>query len=263
MNGANLNLCQTFLELGDAISRNLELAYGSHISYGEETITEGSLLQIWNRHSAIIDIQTFSKPREAMNGADWEWHLIGRKYTLKMRVQAKRLAKNGLQIKRLYSQKAKTAPHPQIDMLIADATLQGLLPVYCFYSAEAARSTWTTATMPPRYQAGCLAGRASDIKVRGSKYLYSIEQVCVPWHFLVCPKLDQRSPFPSIAFLNGYGEMGETALKVREPYIVSTEALEHPEAYRKHAIRELLDVPQYYQPVPVVGRVSIDCRQIE
>lgn len=189
MSRANLNLCQTFLELGDAISRNLELAYGSHISYGEETITEGTLLQIWSRHSGIVDIQTFSKPKEAMNGADWEWHIIGRKYTLKMRVQAKRLAKNGLQIKRLYSQQAKTAPHPQIDMLIADATLQGLLPVYCIYSTEPARSTWTVASMPPDYQAGCLVGVASDIKAQGSKYFYSLERVTVPWHFLVCERL--------------------------------------------------------------------------
>ncbi|NEK17632.1 DUF6615 family protein [Rhizobium leguminosarum] len=263
MKAANLDLCQTFLELGDAISRNLELAYGSHISYGEETITEGSLLQLWNRHSAIIAIQTFSKPKEAVNGADWEWHLIGRKYTLKMRVQAKRLAKNGQQIKRLFSQKAKTAPHPQIDMLIADATLQGLLPVYCFYSAEAAKSTWTTATMPPDYQAGCLLGLARDIKAGGSKYLYSIEQVGVPWHFLVCPKLANTSPFPSLSFLNGQGDTGETALKVRERYIVSSEFLDHPEAVLRDGIRELFDLPEDYQPVPVIGRVSIDCRQLE
>ncbi|MBY3211853.1 DUF6615 family protein [Rhizobium laguerreae] len=255
------NLCHTFLGLGDAVSRSLRLAYGSHISYGEETITESSLLQIWNRHSAIVDIQTFSKPKEAMNGADWEWHLIGRKYTLKMRVQAKRLAKNGQQIKRLFSQKAKTAPHPQIDMLIADATLQGLLPVYCIYSAEAARSTWTAANMPPDYEAGCLVGLAGDIKGLGSKYFSSIEQVSVPWHFLVCPKLAKKSPFPSVAFLNGQGDTSETAPKLREPYVVSTEFLYHPD--RRDSVRGLLDIPDDYQPVPVIGRVSIDCRQLE
>lgn len=263
MSWANLNLCQTFLEFGDAISRNLELAYGSHISYGEETITEGTLLQIWSRHSGMVDIQTFSKPREAMNGADWEWHIIGRKYTLKMRVQAKRLAKNGLQIKRLYSQQAKTAPHPQIDMLIADATLQGLLPVYCFYSAEPARSTWTAASMPPNYQAGCLVGLASDIKAQGSKYFYSLERVTVPWHFLVCERLAQRSPFPSIAFLNGQDDTRETALKTREPFIVSTESREYPDGDREYDVRASLDLPLGYQPVPVIGRILIDCRQLD
>lgn len=263
MSLANLNLCQTFLEFGDVVSRNLELAYGSHISYGEETITESTLLQIWSRHSAIINIETFSKPREAMNGADWEWHLIGRSYTLKMRIQAKRLAKNGMQIKRLYSQKAKTAPHPQIDMLIADATLQGLLPVYCFYSAETARSTWKAASMPPDYQAGCLVGIASDIKTRGSKYFYSIEQVSVPWHFLVCEKLSQTSPFPSVAFLNGHIDTSATLSKTYEPYLVNTEAPEDPDANRRYEIRELLDLPMDYQPAPVIGRVSIDCRQLD
>lgn len=263
MSLANLNLCQTFLELGGLVSRNLELAYGSHISYGEETITESTLLQIWSRHSAIINIETFSKPREAMNGADWEWHLIGSSYTLKMRIQAKRLAKNGMQIKRLFSQKAKTAPHPQIDMLIADATLQGLLPVYCFYSAETARSTWKAASMPPDYLAGCLVGLASDIRTQGSKYFCSIEQVSVPWHFLVCEKLSQTSPFPSIAFLNGQIDTSAALSKPHEPYLVSTDAPEDPDADRGYEIRELLDLPMDYQPAPVIGRVSIDCRQLD
>ena len=44
----NLDLALTFLDLGDATSRNLEFSHGDDVwvSYGEETITETNLLEI-------------------------------------------------------------------------------------------------------------------------------------------------------------------------------------------------------------------------
>ncbi len=64
--------------------------------YGEETITETSLLEITRRHPSVVDIRTFPKQVEATNGADWERHIIGSRRTLWMRVQAKRLQRNGV-----------------------------------------------------------------------------------------------------------------------------------------------------------------------
>ena len=61
------------------------------MSYGEETITEYNLLEIVRRNPRNVYLKTFTKHAEAKNGADWEWHIIGRKLTLKMRVQAKRV----------------------------------------------------------------------------------------------------------------------------------------------------------------------------
>ena len=83
----------TLLELGDSTSRNLEFAHRKdvHVSLGEEAITEHNLLEIRRRHWDSTRIETFTKPKEAKNGADWEWHLIGQAYTLKLRVQAKRV----------------------------------------------------------------------------------------------------------------------------------------------------------------------------
>ena len=80
-------LLATLLELGDATSRNLEFAPRKdvHVSLGEETITEHNLLEIRRRHWGSPRIETFSKPVEAKNGADWEWQLIGQAYTLKLR----------------------------------------------------------------------------------------------------------------------------------------------------------------------------------
>ena len=92
-----LNLVKTFLELGDATSRNLEFSHRQDVfvSYGEETITEHNLLEIRRRHRKRICLETFPKRKEAQNGADWEWHIVGNKWTLKMRVQAKRARYKG------------------------------------------------------------------------------------------------------------------------------------------------------------------------
>ena len=48
----NLDLALTFLELGDATSRNLEFSHADNVwvNYGEETITETNLLEIARRH---------------------------------------------------------------------------------------------------------------------------------------------------------------------------------------------------------------------
>ena len=57
----------TFLELGDATSRNLEFSLRKDVfvSYGEETITETNLLEIRRRHRRCIFLETFSKKKEA------------------------------------------------------------------------------------------------------------------------------------------------------------------------------------------------------
>ena len=72
-----LNVTLTFLELGDATSRNLEFLHCDDVwgSYGEETTTETNLLEIWRViRSTSVSGPTFPKLVEATNGADWEWH---------------------------------------------------------------------------------------------------------------------------------------------------------------------------------------------
>lgn len=204
-------LCSTFLDLGDAVSRNLALAHRDdcHVSYGEETITESCLLEIHRRHSAIVKLKTFTKREEAKNGADWEWHLVGRSYTFKMRVQAKRLAKGASRFSRLLDYRASGAPHTQIEMLIKDATSHSLYPAICLYSPNNAKKKWRSRaglTSPPGIEFGCLIGDASLVTDNDHS---SLERICLPWHYLVCPRLLaykrklRRSPsIPSFAALN-------------------------------------------------------------
>lgn len=183
-----ISLLHTLLELGHSTSKNLEFAHSPDVkvSYGEETITETNLLEIRRRHPRKVTLMTFSKSQESKNtGADWEWHIIGRIYTLKMRVQAKRIHKAG-GIGNL-KQMGKGAAKPQIDLLIEDAKANSLFPAYCFYCAEPQRSYWVKGTAEEKsetFETGCLIADAETVKSKSPKKLIEIESDTVPWHFL-------------------------------------------------------------------------------
>lgn len=248
-------LCQTLLELGDAVSRNLSLSYACDISYGEETITESCLLELWRRHSPIVNIQTFCKKEEAKNGADWEWHLIGKVYTLRMRVQAKRLAKNAKSFRSLFTYKAKGASHPQLKMLISDAKAQKLLPVLCFYSAEASRTKWKSSKAHNNMQPGCLVGEAEAIMASGNSTLAALETKCVPWHWLVSSHSTTNYGVPLIDLLN----KGASDLKPGElpNYFVTSSP---PLRSSDDTSSDYASYVGLAREFGVMGRISIDLR---
>ena len=150
----NLAPALTSLALGDATSRNLEFSHGDDVwvSYGEETITETNLLEIRRRHPAHVRVRTFPKKVEATNGADWEWHIVGSLRTLRMRVQAKRLQRNGV-LKVRHT--VKSSGKEQRDLLIAGAGAEGMKPVYCIYCTEPQRTFWNEVQAVP----GCCIPR--------------------------------------------------------------------------------------------------------
>ena len=129
------SMTATFLELGDATSHNLAFSHRADVwvSYGEETITETNLLEIRRRHSDRIFVHTFPKWAEAKTGADWEWHIVGRRLTARMRVQAKRLQRNDVLSVRY---KVGSSGKQQRDLLINGAGADGMKPVYCIYCTE-------------------------------------------------------------------------------------------------------------------------------
>jgi hypothetical protein len=181
------SLLYSLLELGHATSQNLGFAHQTnvHVSYGEETITETNLLELRRRHPTIIKLTTFAKQVEAHNGADWEWHIIGRAWTFRMRVQAKRIQKDG---KLKIPHKVKSSGEQQIDLLLEHAKNDGLKPVYCLYSAERQRTFWQKSSVSEgieAFEAGCLLASAHTVKAKMPKKLSEIENDCVPWHYLV------------------------------------------------------------------------------
>lgn len=189
------DLLTTLLELGDATSQNLSFAYQDdvYISYGEETITETNLLELRRRHPSLIVLKTFTRPKEAKNGADWEWHIIGKKWTFGMRVQAKRVQKDG---KLKINHTIKSTGKKQIDILLDSAKKGGignraLRPVYCFYCADEDLTKWSAEKSKPttlsyrRSEYGCLIADATKIKaISNIKKLADVECISVPWHFL-------------------------------------------------------------------------------
>lgn len=183
-----IDIAATFAKLGDATSRNLAYSQGegAGVSCGEETITETNLLEIRRRHSRLVRLSTFSKHAEAQNGADWEWHIVGRRLTFKMRVQAKRVQRDKvLKI----AHKVKSSRKQQRDLLIAGASAENMKPVYCIYCTESQRKIWTQDQALPRFrrlETGCLLAGAQDVP-QETKKLGDIEEKCKPWHFLFWP----------------------------------------------------------------------------
>jgi hypothetical protein len=196
------------LDLGHGTSQNLDFAYRNDtISFGEETITEMNLLEIRRRHPDQVRIRTFTKAKEsAETGADWDWHIVGRRHTLKMRIQAKRVTKKG-SIAGL-SKSARTSPMPQIDLLMHDASKHNMKPAYCFYSSEAQRTIWTAARLDgdgTAFETGCLLADAQVVKRRMPTRLSKIEPFAVPWHYLWSRQLYKLSTGPYIVrFAEGH-----------------------------------------------------------
>ena len=180
-----LSVVETFLELGDATSHNLKYSHRKnvHVSYGEETITESNLLEIRRRNHDVVQLQTFTKHEESQVGADWEWHIVGKLFTFKMRVQAKRIRSDGKLIIKHY---VKSQGEEQRTLLLDGAKSEGMRPAYCFYCTDKQRNKWKQkipALGLEHYHYGCLIADARKISLE-TKGLKDIEDECIPWHFL-------------------------------------------------------------------------------
>lgn len=189
-----LSLCQSFVQIGHDISRDLRHAWASGLSFGEETITETNLLALKRRHPKNVVLYSFTKQKEAVNGADWEWWFLDRaKQTgFPMRVQAKRLPKNSHIFKGLLDRKNVTTPGFQIDTLIANANRDNMLPIHCFYLDQSviARSVLgyrkRLGLQDFKPELGCWVGLSTRIKQEQKKSLHGLKSYIFPWHLLVC-----------------------------------------------------------------------------
>ena len=180
MSTSPIDLVHTLEHLGDVTSRNLEFSYRPDVpvNYGEETITESNLLELRRRHSDVVHLRTFSKHKEAKVGADWEWYIVGRKRTLRMRVQAKRVTCNdALRIRHAVGRSGKQ----QRDLLIRSAQADRMRPMYCIYCTESQRSLWRQRGHP---QTGCLLADARNVPL-DTRSLSSVEWACWPWQNLL------------------------------------------------------------------------------
>jgi hypothetical protein len=190
------SLCQSFRDLGAQTWHRLEAAAQTGLAWSEETNTETLLLELRQRHPGAIKIVSFTKAREAKNGSDWEWWIGGTNHWCGMRVQAKRMSRVHQEFPTLQSYRARSAPLPQIDMLIQAARRDRLTPIYCLYVFDPARPSGPGGN--PRYPQGCLIGHAEAIRHSRSSTVRSLAHLLQPWHQLVCPA-DSFAPTTNLA----------------------------------------------------------------
>ena len=127
-----------------------------------------------------------SKHTESRNGADWEWHIVGHRRTLKMRVQAKRVQRN--EVLKI-AHEVKSSGEQQRKLLIDGATDARMKPVYCIYCTEGQRKFWKqdkALSGFEGFETGCLLAGAENVP-QDTKSLVEIEKKCRPWHYLFLP----------------------------------------------------------------------------
>jgi hypothetical protein len=157
----------------------------------EESLTDWLLFEISSKTPRIRYV-AFSRHTEAREtGADWEWWILFRDLSVRLRVQAKKLLKMDN-----YAGIAHTNRHGlQIDLLLAAADLVNALPFYAFYSGGAS----TTMCGGGRHDEGVFmaGGRKvhADFITSGRKVISESDALsrCTPLScFLCCPLLHMR-----------------------------------------------------------------------
>jgi len=130
-----IGIKQTLQRPGHQTSRNLGKAYDLYptVRLGEDAITEHNLLGIATTHAKDVRTQSFGKKEEAKNGADWEWVIIDDKTTSKLRVQAKRVSRDGFVRNLDYHNQSDS----QLEKLVETPEF---LPIICFYASDCHRT---------------------------------------------------------------------------------------------------------------------------
>lgn len=191
----SISLCETFRSL--AFSTHSQLAKSRRVGHQplEETFTDINILELKDRHPFEIYSKTFSKRREGVNGADWEWWITNssRSTWLGLRVQAKVLHLASDSFPHLHYKSGKPETY-QLDKLKLEAARDGLFPLYCLYTHIASGRGLpglSCQTFPSASESyGCALTSLSHVlslQVGGEIHdLASVMSGAVPWHCLIC-----------------------------------------------------------------------------
>lgn len=183
-------LCGTFVAMAQKIWTDLGRARSLGINRGEETITDNFLLDVQSAHPAEVATFQFTKPEEAVTGADWEWWLTNGREWAGLLIQAKILKPKA----NLYSSiKHKVRGRPQIDILLDQASVKGIPALYFLYNHTLLgfpKLSWNCFSTPPDLeQLGCTVAYAAAVKPlikQGGVGISTLGPVSVPLRCLVC-----------------------------------------------------------------------------
>ena len=190
-----MTLCDTFKRLSIDTWDKIQESRKVDFQLKEETFTDMNMLALKARHGGQIVTRVFTKRKEGINGADWEWWLKGKTNKwIGLRIQAKIINIKTDEFEHLHYQNPKTNAF-QCDNLINNA-LTGpspRIPLYCFYLQTdniTHLTKWDCGTYPSLKDLyGCSLTSAFTVKkLRASakKKLTDIESYLKPWHCLVC-----------------------------------------------------------------------------
>ena len=162
------------------------------VGRGEETITEDLLPNVKKAHPYEVIEYQFNKREESFTGADWEWWLTDGRLWFGLLIQAKRLDPNSHKYPEIKRRVGK-GKRRQVDVLIEQARLKGIDPLYFFYnysSGSPSAFTWNCGTTPyDLQQLGCTVAHAEMVRrmlAQGGAGLPKLSPVSYPLRCLVC-----------------------------------------------------------------------------
>jgi len=152
------------------------------------------------QHPVEIRTQKYSRQRENVVGADWEWWFTSGGYWLGLRIQAKKLDQRSMAYLKL--DETDKRGRKQIEVLIerASASTPKRIPMYVFYNY------WDVTTFRPRWKCQCYgkdykmlgcsishAERILKIVTNNKKGIRDIARYMYPWSCLLCCTCFSRS----------------------------------------------------------------------
>lgn len=221
------NFCRSFRAEAHKVWEDMSEAEALDISRDEETTTQDLLLSLARKHRGRgLDIKTFTKTEESVNGADWAFWFAGYSGAgIGVRIQAKRFFSSSGRYKSLYHQSDKQRqqsaaaglPTPnQCEALLTHR--DGLVPVYVFYNSNTLNIydvhrphrnlIWWHYCFPYHDRDWGISA-ASALAVRQAKWGKNDRPgdfPMVPWHCLLCSCCwDERPADASLPSMIGYG----------------------------------------------------------
>lgn len=180
-----MTLCSTLERVAYHTWSLLYRAHMIHASIYEETLTELNLLEIQESHPVEIWTDWYSKKKESINGADWEWVFLSKEGSSIFRIQAKRLD--------IQSQSYEALDKIQTKKLIdySKTSQDKKIPLYVFYNCLDKTSltyNYQFGCLPRKsfLSLGCTIASAYDILSIKSKKIVDIAPIMSPWSALAC-----------------------------------------------------------------------------
>lgn len=191
----------------------------------EESLTDWLLYDVSLKIPTIF-YKAFTRHTEASKtGADWEWWVLFKTYSLRLRVQAKKVSATTDN----YPGLAHTNPYGlQIDMLINDAKKANAIALYALYSAQNLKTNCSLYPLSQSY--GVFLSGASRLNtdfIAGARKRITAADLLsrsVPFHCIACcPYAGDGTELPSKFFKTYFSSEWEEGVADDAPLGVHSE----------------------------------------